>query len=178
MRTGPRLLVVALIALWAQRLPAQSVVESALAFYAGGGAYCFRIAPAGTALADEDEWTVMVLTSASDRRSSFRIRSVEPGGTGLRGSDLTTAGRVANDVWKFDGTRAAFFEQFADGIRAGRLRAGVVKLRPPALARAASSRERADENLKFADKGSRVPFDKSHDLSAEQFLAYAEYLPD
>lgn len=159
---------------------AQSAVDTALSFYSHGGAYCFRIAPFGTALSEETAWTVMVLTSASNHRNAFRIRSVDPGATGLRGSGLIAAGRFANDVWKFDGTRAEFFERFADGIRSGELRARVVKTGPPRrdLAQIASERERAELYLTFADKGSRVSFDTVPDLTPEAFMQYAEYFPD
>lgn len=157
---------------------AQNAVDVALSFYAKGGAYCFRVAPLGTALSEETEWTVMLLTSTSNRRQSFRIRSVDPGETGLSKSGLMTAGRLANDVWKFDGTRADFFERFAQGIRDRKLRARVVKAGPPDLASIVSERERAEVYLKFADKGTKVSFDKVPDLTAEQFLAYSEHFPD
>jgi len=157
---------------------AQNAVDVALSFYARGGAYCFRVAPLGTALSEETEWTVMLLTSTSNRRQSFRIRSVDPGETGLSKSGLMSAGRLANDVWKFDGTRADFFERFAQGIRDRKLRARVVKAGPPDLASIASERERAEVYLKFADKGTKVSFDKVPNLTAEQFLAYSEHFPD
>ena len=160
------------------RVAAQSAVDAALSFYSHGGAYCFRVAPFGTALSEEREWTVMMLTSASNHHNSFRIRSVDPGETGLHGSGLMTAGRFANDVWKFDGTRAEFFERFADGIREGQLRARVVKAGPANLPQITSERERAELYLKFADKGSRVSFDKVPDLTADEFMQYAEYFPD
>lgn len=155
-----------------------AVVDSALAFYSGGGTYCFRVAPLGTALSEETEWTVMMLTAASNHRNSFRIRSVDPGGTGLSKSGLLTVGRFANDVWKFDGTRADFFERFAEGIRDKRLRARVVKLGPATMGEATSERERAELYLRFADKGSKVSFDKVPDLTPEQFLEFSEYFPD
>ncbi|HUR32851.1 MAG TPA: hypothetical protein VM032_03595 [Vicinamibacterales bacterium] len=157
---------------------AQNAVDAALSFYAEGGAYCFRIAPFGTALSEETEWTVMMLTSASNHRNSFRIRSVDAGNTGLSAAGLRAAGLLANDVWKFDGTRADFFERFAEGIRAGKLRARVVSAGPPNLPQVASERERAELYLQWADKGTRVSFDKVPDLTPEQFQQYAEYFPD
>lgn len=163
---------------WAGSASAQTAVDSALAFYARGGAYCFRVAPLGTALSEETEWTVMVLTSVSNHRNAFRIRTVDPGDTGLRGPGLLAAGRLANDVWKFDGTRADFFDRFAQGIRDHKLRARIVKAGPPNLSAVASERERAELYLTFADKGSRVSFDKVPDLTADQFLEFAEYFPD
>lgn len=156
----------------------QSAVDSAISFYSHGGAYCFRIAPSGTTLSEETEWTVMLLTAGSNHRNSFRIRSVDPGTTGLSGSGLMAAGRLANDVWKFDGTRAEFFERFADGMRAGQLRARIVRIEPANLSRITSERERAEVYLKFADKGSRVSFDKVPDLTPEELMQYAEYFPD
>lgn len=179
LRGGVRALGVCLMLLAGAGLAsAQNAVDSALAFYARGGAYCFRVAPLGTALSEETEWTVMVLTSASNHHNSFRIRSVDPGDTGLSGPGLMTAGRLANDVWKFDGTRADFFDRFAQGIRDRKLRARVVKTGPPNLAAGLSERERAELYLKFADKGTRVSFDKVSDLTADQFLEFAEYFPD
>lgn len=120
----------------------------------------------------------MMLTSASNHHNTFRIRSVEPGDTGLSGSGLQTAGRFANDVWKFDGTREDFFQRFAEGIKAGKLRARVVKAGPPNLAQIASERERAELYLKFADKGTKVSFDKVPDLTPEAFQEYSDYYPD
>ena len=107
-----------------------------------------------------------------------RIRSVDPGATGLSGSGLQSAGRFANDVWKFEGTRNTFFQRFAEGIRKHTLRARVVKAGPPALAQAASDRERAELYLRFADKGSKVSFDKVPDLTPDQFQQFLEYVPD
>jgi len=123
---------------------AQNAVDSALSFYSKGGAYCFRVAPSGIALSEEREWTVMMLTSAENHHNTFRIRSVDPGETGLNGHGLQTAGRLANDVWKFDGSRSDFFQRFAEGIKAGKLRARVVKAGPPNLAQIPSERERAE----------------------------------
>lgn len=157
---------------------AQNAVDVALSFYANGGAYCFRVAPFGTALSEETAWTVMVLTSASNHSNTFRIRSVDPGATGLSGDRLRAAGRFANDVWKFDGTRADFFERFAEGIRSRKLRARVVKAGPPNLAQITSERQRAELYLEFADKGTKVSFDKVPDLTAEEFQQYSEYFPD
>ena len=157
---------------------AQNAVDMALSFYENGGAYCFRVAPFGEALSEQSEWTVMMLTSESNHRNTFRIRSVDPGLTGLSGKGLLKAGQFANDVWKFDGTRAAFFERFAEGIKARKLRARVVKAGPPNLPDITSERERAELYLKFADKGTKVSFDKVPDLTPEQFQGYAEYFPD
>jgi hypothetical protein len=157
---------------------AQTAVDMAIAFYEKGGAYCFRIAPFGVGLSEETEWTVMMLTSKSNRQNTFRIRSVDAGETGVTRSGLQTLGLLANDVWKFDGTRSEFFERFAEGIRDGQLRARVVKLVPPRLSRASTERERADIYLDFADRGSKVSFDKVPDLTPEEFQAYSEHFID
>jgi hypothetical protein len=156
----------------------QNAVDVALSFYSKGGAYCFRVAPSGIALSEETEWTVMVLTSAANHHNTFRIRSVDAGDTGLKGSGLQAAGRLANDVWKFDGSRADFFDRFSEGIRAGKLRARVVRAGPPNLAQTTSERERAEMYLKFADKGTKVSFAAVEDLTAEEFQQYSEYFPD
>jgi hypothetical protein len=161
----------------AATLSAQNAVDSALSFYSHGGAYCFRIAPEGVGLSEEREWTIMLLTGGSNRRNTFRVRTVDPGDTGLSGTGLLTVGRLANDVWKFDGSRSDFFQRFAEGIRAGKLRARVVKAGPPNLADM-SERERAEQYLKFADRGTRVSFDKAPDLTADEFLAFSDYVPD
>jgi hypothetical protein len=161
----------------AMPMAAQNAVDAALSFYSHGGAYCFRVAPEGRTLAEESEWTVMVLTSTANRRNTYKIRSVDPGDTGLSGSGLMSAGRLANDVFKFDGSRSDFFDRFAEGIRAGRLRARVVKTGPSNLAEL-SERARVEEYLKFADRGARVSFDKARDLTADEFLAFSDYLPD
>ena len=129
-------------------------------------------------MAQELEWTVMLLTSASNQKSVFKIRDVDAGGTGLRGAALAAAGMTVNSVWRFDGQRAEFFDKFAAGIDAGVLRARVVKAGPANLSQLKSERDRANVYLKFADRGSRVSFDKAPDLTAEQFRAYADYFPD
>ncbi len=178
-RARARALGVWLLAGLAATASAQpAAVDSALAFYSKGGTYCFRVAPSGTSLSEETEWTVMMLTASSNHHNSYRIRSVDPGETGLSKSGLLTVGRFANDVWKFDGTRADFFERFAEGIRDKRLRARVVRLGPTILGEASTERQRAELYLTFADKGSKVSFDKVPDLTAEQFLAFSEYFPD
>ena len=79
---------------------------------------------------------------------------------------------------KFDGSRSEFFERFSHGIRDGRLRARVVKLVPPRLARASTERERADVYLDFADRGSKVSFDKAPDLTPDEFQTYSEHFID
>lgn len=168
---------VALLLAPASIAAAQNAVDAALAFYTKGGAYCFRVAPSGVALSEESEWTVMVLTSAANHHNTFRIRSVDPGETGLGGHGLLTAGRLANDVWKFDGSRSDFFQRFADGIKAGKLRARIVRTGPPNLVQL-SERDRAEQYLKFADKGTKISFDRAPDLAPDEFLTFADYVPD
>jgi hypothetical protein len=177
-RIGIAITIGVLLCLGGHRTAAQGAVESAISFYAHGGAYCFRIAPFGVSLSEETEWTVMVLTSAANHRNTFRIRSLDPGDTGLRGAGLMTAGRFANDVWKFDRTRAEFFDRFAQGMADGQLRARVVRIDPSSLGAAASERARAETYLKFADRGSRVSFEKVRDLAPDEFRQYADYFPD
>ncbi|MGE0450959.1 MAG: hypothetical protein AB7Q29_15410 [Vicinamibacterales bacterium] len=157
---------------------AQPLVDAAMAFYERGGAYCFRVAPFGVSLAEEGEWTVMLLTSTSNTRQTFRIRSVDPGDSGLKGSALRDAGRVANEVWKADRTREAFLERFAQGMRRGSLRARVVNAAPPNLAQVESDRARADLYLRFADRGSKVSFERVPDLSPGDLQQYEDYFPD
>jgi hypothetical protein len=157
---------------------AQTEADAAIRFYTAGGSYCFRIAPSGVALAQETEWTVMLLTSTSNPKTSFRIRDVDPGRTGLSGAALAAAGVGVNSVWRSDRDRADFFDGFASGIEAGVLRARVVKAGPANLSQLKSDRERADVYLKFADRGSRVAFDKAPDLTPAQFRQFLDYLPD
>lgn len=160
------------------RVLAQSQAEQAIRFYAAGGAYCFRLAASGVVLAQETEWTVMVLTGASNRRNTFKIRDVDPGNTGLRGATLAAAGMLLNGVWRSDSDREEFFRRFAVGIDAGLVRARVVKAGPPNLDQLSSDRDRADVYLKFADAGSRISFEKVPDLTASEFGQYVEYFPD
>jgi hypothetical protein len=157
---------------------AQSDVDQAISFYSAGGSYCFRIVPFGVVMSQELEWTVMVLTNTSNQRTVFKIRDVDAGGTGLRGGALAAAGMTVNNVWRLDGQRAEFFDRFAAGIAAGVLRARVVKAGPANLAQLTSERDRANVYLKFADRGSRVSFDRVPDLTVEQFRTYADYFPD
>jgi hypothetical protein len=53
-----------------------------------------------------------------------------------------------------------------------------VKAGPANLGQLASDRERADVYLKFADRGTRIAFDKAPDLTAEEFGQYSEHFPD
>src|SRR3954469_19353589 len=82
---------------------AQNEADVAMQFFQQGGAYCFRLAPEGTNLSEETAWTVMMLTSASNRRNEFRIRSMDPGSTGLNGRGLTTVGLTITAIWRRDG---------------------------------------------------------------------------
>jgi hypothetical protein len=79
-----RFLAVVVAVLAAVPVAAQTQADVALSFFRAGGAYCFRIAPLGVALSEETEWTVMVLTSASNHKTVFKIRELDPGPTGLR----------------------------------------------------------------------------------------------
>lgn len=155
----------------------QTEVDAAIKFFAEGGAYCFRLAPEGVALSDEAEWTIMVLTSASNKEQTFRIRSVEPGATRLTGFALSAVSTAVTNVWRQDRARADFFDKFAAGIAAHSLRARIVKVGPANLVRMKTS-ERAEAYLKFADRGSKVTFDKAPDLSSDELLKYVDYFPD
>ncbi len=158
-------------------LNAQSELDVAMRFFKQGGAYCFRLAPEGESLSDETSWTVMVLTGAANSKNEFRIRTMDPGGTGVSGTPLKNIGLSITSIWRRDRLRDEFFEQFAAGITARTVRARIVTLSPPKLAEM-NPRGRAELYLKFADGGSRVDFRKSPDLTADQFLAYQTYLPD
>jgi hypothetical protein len=176
MRTiaGWGLLVVALVM---RPLAAQSDADLAMRFFLEGGAYCFRVAPEGVALSDETEWTVMLLTGAPNPGNSFKIRTVDPGRSNRSGSSLKNAAAAVTGVWRMDSVRAEFFDRFATGIDAKSLKARVVKIAPPGLG-AMKPGERAEVYLKFADRGTRVSFDKAADLTAQEFRQYADYFPD
>ena len=184
MMTRARLLrafvAVALVALataGAVPVGAQTDADVALRFFEAGGAYCFRVVPEGVALSEETEWTLAVLTSAANRSTSFRVRTVDPGRTRLKGDVLANVGMSITNVWRRESLRESFFERFATGIRGGILRARTVKIAPPQLAEMKPP-ERAELYLKFADRGSRVDFGKSADLNADGFLALESYLTD
>src|SRR6185503_2204203 len=103
-------IVVGLLA--AMPAAAQTPADVALDFFRNGGAYCFRIAPAGVALSEETEWTIMLLTSASNRKTSFKIREIDAGATRLSGQRLKDAGRDVTAVWRSDRAREDFFARF------------------------------------------------------------------
>jgi hypothetical protein len=157
---------------------AQNDVDTALRFFADGGAYCFRIAPAGVALSEETDWTIMVLTSASNSRNTFRIRDVDAGASRLSGRALADAGLAVNGVWRSDTDRSEFFTRFEEGIRGHLLRARVVTMAPPNAGQLRTDRERVEAYLQFSERGERVSFDKGHDLTVEEFHKYWDYLPD
>ena len=159
-------------------LKAQTSADVALNFFRSGGAYCFRIAPLGVALSEETEWTIMLLTSASNRKTTFKIRELDPGATGLRGQRLKDMGLDVTAVWRSDRVRQDFFTRFAEGIAAHDLRARVVRISPGNLAQLTSGPARAELYLKFSERGSPVAFDKTPDLEAAELAQYSEYLPD
>jgi len=157
---------------------AQTPADEALNFFRGGGAYCFRIAPIGVALSEETEWTIMLLTSARNPRTAFKIRELDAGATGLRGQRLKDVGEDVTAVWRSDRVREDFFARFAKGIADHELRARVVRISPGNLAQLTSGRSRAELYLKFSARGSTVAFDKTPDLEAAELAQYSEYLPD
>jgi hypothetical protein len=157
---------------------AQTQADVALSFFRAGGAYCFRIAPLDVALSEETEWTIMLLTSASNHKTTFKIRELDAGATGLRGQRLRDMGQDVTGVWHSDRIREDFFARFAKGIAEHELRAGVVRISPGDLAQLTSGRARAELYLKFSERGSTVAFDKTQDLEAAELAQYSEYLPD
>jgi hypothetical protein len=157
---------------------AQTQADVALSFFRGGGAYCFRIAPLGVAMAEENEWTIMLLTSAANHKTAFKIRELDAGATGLRGQRLKDVGQDVTFVWRSDRIREDFFARFAKGIAQHELRARIVRISPGNLAQLTSGRARADLYLKFSERGSTVAFDKTQDLEAAELAQYSEYLPD
>lgn len=156
---------------------AQSEADVAIRFFEAGGAYCVRVSPEGVSLSDETEWTVLLLTAMSNRGNIFRIRTVDPGATGLAGRRLSDVGAAITSVWRRESLREDFFKRFAAGIEGHALRARVVRITPPRLAEMDPG-QRAEAYLKFADRGSKVDFTKTADLKAEEFLAFEAYLPD
>jgi hypothetical protein len=157
---------------------AQSQADRALTFFRQGGAYCFRLAPEGVAMAEEKEWTVMLLTSTSNQKDTFKIRQIDRGTSRLQGSALKSVGESVTGVWRNEATRAEFFERFGLGIEAGTLRARVVRVRPNNLDQLTSDRARAELYLQWSDRGSTVVFKGVPDLTADEFAEYLSYFPD
>jgi hypothetical protein len=158
-------------------LSAQSDVDIAMRFFEAGGAYCFRVAPEGVSMAEETEWTVMVLTGGRSAATAYRIRTADPGPSGAGGTDLAAIGMAATGVWRVDRNRAEFFERFAADITAKRVRARAVHFAPPGLAQM-TARQRAEAYLTFSDRGTRVSFAKVPDLRPDEFAGFATYVPD
>jgi len=152
--------------------------DVALDFFRSGGAYCFRIAPIGVALSEETAWTIMLLTSAANRKTAFKIRQLDPGATGIRGQRLKDVGLDVTAVWRSDRIREDFFARFAKGIAEHELRARIVTISPGNLGQLISPRDRAELYLKFSERGSTIAFDKAPDLEAAGLARYSEYLPD
>jgi hypothetical protein len=119
----------------------------------------------------------MMLTGVANRKNTCRIRSFDAGPMSVGRESLNRIGLAVIEVWRRESLREEFFERFAQGINAKFLRARIVTLTPPRLA-SMSEAQRAEEYLKFSDRGSRVDFEKAPDLTAEQFLTYQNYLPD
>ena len=157
---------------------AQTQADVALSFFRGGGAYCVRIAPLGVAMSEENEWTIMLLTSAANHKTAFKIRELDAGATGLRGQRLKDMGLDVTGVWRSDRIREDFFTRFAHGIAEHELRARVVRISPGNLAQLTSGPARAELYLKFSERGSTIAFDKTQDLEAAELAQYSEYLPD
>lgn len=156
---------------------AEVETDLAMRFFRDGGAYCFRLAPEGTNLADESTWTMMVLTSAANKRSEFPIRTMDPGPLRFREQALKDLGMAVTGIWRRERVRDEFFERFAAAIDSGDVRARVVTLAPPRL-EGMTRIQRADYYLDFADKGSRIDFRGGTDLSSSRFLEYQTWVPD
>lgn len=157
---------------------AQGRVDAAIGFYVQGGAYCFRVVPAGVAGASETQWTVMVLTSASNVKARFKMREVDPGRMRMSGSALKTVGEVVTAVWRTDREREEFFQKFSEGIGRGTLSARVVFAGPTNLAALKTDRERADVYLEAAKRGTTIAVENVPALSASEFMMYLDYFPD
>ncbi len=168
--------VVMMVALAAE-LNAQNGAEVGIRFFGDGGIYCFRLAPEGTNLSEETAWTVMMLTGAANTKNDCRIRSFDDGPMSIGRESLNRIGLAVIEVWRRESLRDEFFGRFAQGITARVLRARIITLTPPRLA-TMSEPDRAEEYLKFSDRGSRVDFSKVPDISAQHFLSFKNYLPD
>lgn len=156
---------------------AQDEITVAMAFFGDGGAYCFRLAPEGTGLVEETEWTVMMLTGVGNKKNAFRIRGMDPGSKRIDARTLEDIGIAITGIWRRDRVRDEFFDRFAADIERGVMRARVVKLTPPGLAEMKPP-QRAEFYLHFADTGTRVDFSRAEDLDVEEFLAFRTYFPD
>lgn len=172
-------LCVALVLLAPASLAAQQTqVDRALTFFRQGGAYCFRLAPEGVAMAEEKEWTIMLLTSTANRKDAFKIRQLDRGSNRLRGAALRSVGEAVTGVWRNDAARAEFFERFGMGIEAGTLRARVVRIQPNNLGELTSDLARAELYLQWSDLGSTVAFKGVPDLAVNEFARYSSHFPD
>lgn len=169
--------VVVMTLVLAAGLHAQNGADVGIRFFGDGGSYCFRLAPEGVSLSEEASWTVMMLTGTANTSNNCRIRSFDDGPMTIDRQSLNRIGLSVIEVWRRESLHEDFFERFAEGIKSRVLRARIVTLTPPRLATMSES-DRAEEYLKFSDRGSRVDFERVPDLSPEQFLAFQNYLPD
>lgn len=156
---------------------AQSDADTAIMFFQGGGSYCFRVVPEGVSLSDETTWTFVVLTSVANTGNAFRARTIDPGETRLAGQALTDVGMAITNVWRREGLREEFFTGFAAGIASGGLRARLARISPPRLAEM-KPRQRAELYLRFTDRGTKVDFRGTADLTPDGWLAFQSYLQD
>jgi hypothetical protein len=173
--SGKATLGLALVVTAGWSMSGQSPVDTALRFYSEGGWFCFRIVPVGVAPSKQTQWTMMVLTSKSNRKNTFKI---EVGHSSKTGFALAAPGiAVADQVWRSDSARAEFFRKFADGISAGSLRARVVQVGPTNLGQLSSDTERAELYKRFAETGPNISFEQVPDLKAEEFMAHIDSFP-
>lgn len=167
------LLVTSLVPLAAQA----DDVDAAMTFFSDGGVYCFRAAPEGTSLSQETQWTIVMLTGAANPKNVCKLREMDGGTSKLRGDSLKQMGLVVTGLWRRDRTRDDFFDRFAAAIGSHQVRARTIVVTPPGLADMKPA-ARADAYLKFADRGSKVDFEKAADLDPGAFLTFRHYLPD
>lgn len=95
---------------------------------------------------------MMVLTGKDNPNTSVAYGDIQQ--PGKKAFDLVSEGLAVQIVWVEN--RAEFFTRFAEGIKAGRFRARVVKIGP-------------------VKPGAEVSFAKAADLEPDQFLGFIKY---
>lgn len=121
----------------------------AIQFYTEGGSFCFRLAPV-EAPDKETEWKILILTSKSSKKTSYRLGDVQLG----EGSSLSaiSAGLNVQIVMNDPKNRAEFFKRFAEGIDKGVLRARLIK-------------------TSAIERGKEVPLSTAIDLKGSELIA-------
>lgn len=125
----------------------------AIQFYREGGSFSFRLAPQGTA-AGGTTWTILMLTSASNKAPVFRYGAVELG----KGSSLNPIGAGLNVqiVMNHLENRRELFKRIASDIEKKALRAIVVTTQPLA-------------------PNAAIPMKGARDVSGPELLSYADW---